>query len=329
MKTKKNYTKYIIIAFAIIFLITAILLCAELWERSNGTFSGSDADDGIIEYDGKEYVRNENIETFLVLGLDRYEGATSSDSHESGVQADFLMLFVFDNENKKCTALHINRDTMTKVNKLAVGGTSVVDTYTSQIALAYNYVNDDNDKIRCGNTKASVEHLLSGAKVNHYLAVTMDAVPAINDLVGGVELVVRDDFTGIDPTLIKGESVKLTGAQALTYVRSRYGLEDASNSTRMLRQQQYVNALYDKALSCMEADESFVIKMVEKTDDYVVYDSSNQKMQTFAEKFKNYEFLGIREIAGESKAGEEFVEFYPDEKALKELTVSLVYKEKK
>ena len=40
---------------------------------------------------------------------------------------------------------------MTKVNKLSVGGTTVVETYTKQIALAYNLVEDDNDKIRCRN----------------------------------------------------------------------------------------------------------------------------------------------------------------------------------
>ena len=42
----------------------------------------------------------------------------------------------------------------------------------------------------------------------------------------------------------------LQGEQALRYVRTRYGLEDSTNSTRMARQQQYINALYAKALSC-------------------------------------------------------------------------------
>mgnify|MGYP000585160404 FL=1 len=68
----------------------------------------------------------------------------------------------------------------------------------------------------------------------------MDAVPILNDLLGGVEVTVLDDFSGIDDTLIKGETVTLHGDHALTYVRERYGLEDSSNSTRMVRQRQYM-----------------------------------------------------------------------------------------
>ena len=325
MKIKKKHLKYVAVILMIVFLTAAGLLLLKLWERGRDRFAASDAQDGVVTYKGREYVRKENIETFLVLGLDKYAGASVSDSHGTGVQADFLMLFVFDNENKQCTALQINRDTMTSVNQLSIGGTAVVATYTRQIALAYNYVEDDNDKIRCGNTKDSVQSLLHGATVNHYLALTMDFVPAMNDLVGGVEVTVLDDFSGIDDTLVKGEKVTLMGEQALRYVRTRYGLEDSSNSTRMVRQQQFITALYDKAMSRMQADDAFLLDMVTTMDKYLVYDSSDQKMQQFAEKFGSYEFCGIRQIEGESVKGAEFMEFYPDEDSVWEIVTDLFY----
>lgn len=328
MKNKNNYIKYIAVALVVVFLIAAVFLLLEVWERNQGQFSDTSTEDGVVRYKGKDYVLKDNVETFLVLGLDKYKGANSADSHESGVQADFLMLFVFNNDTKQCTAVHINRDTMTRVNKLSVGGTSVVESYTKQIALAYNYVNDDNDKIRCGNTKASVEFLFRDIDVNHYMAMTMDAVPAMNDLVGGVEVTVLDDFTGIDDSLIKGEKATLTGEQALRYVRTRYGLEDSTNSTRMARQQQYINAFCDKVNSRIKADDEFLVKFADTMDDYVVYDSSNHKMQKFAEKFDDYEFLGIREIEGESKLGDEFIEFYPNGDSILEIVIDLFYIEK-
>lgn len=328
MNSKNNYVKYIAIALVIVFLVSAAFLLLELWEKKRGKFSSPDAENGILIHNGVEYVKKEGIETFLVLGLDRYEDADSAESHESGVQADFLMLLVFDNEKKQSTAIQINRDTMTKVNKLSVGGTTVVDTYTKQIALAYNYVNDDNDKIRCRNTKDSVEYLLKGVKVDHYLSLTMDAVPAVCDFVGGVEVTVLDDFTGIDDTLIKGEKIVLNGEQSLHYVRTRYGLEDSTNSTRMKRQQQYINALYGKVDSLMQGDDEFLIRLIDTMDDYVVYDSSDQKMLKFAEKFDDYEFLGIKEIEGESEIGEEFVEFYPNEESISDLVIDLFYTQK-
>lgn len=320
--------KYIAVALVIVFLISAALMLLEVWERNHSDFSEASIDNGVVRYDGKEYVYNDNIETFLVLGLDRYDAADSADSHESGVQTDFLMLFVFNNETKQSTAININRDTMAKVNKLSVGGTTVVESFTKQIALAYNYAGSDNDKIRCRNTKDSVEYLLDGVKVNHYLSLTMDAVAASCDLVGGVELTVLDDFTGIDDTLIKGEKVTLNGEQAFRYIRTRYGLEDSSNSTRMARQKQYIDAFYAKVRSCIDADDAFLVKLVETMDDYVAYDSSDQRMLKIAQKFEDYEFLGIRELEGETKLGEEFAEFYPDESALEQLVIDLFYEQK-
>lgn len=327
MKTKNNYSKYVAIVLVVILVITAALLFVEVWEKKQGRYSGSILEDDILEYEDKEYVLKDNIETFLVLGLDKFDGAISADSHESGIQSDFLMLFVLNNETKQCEALHINRDTMTNVNRLGIDGTKI-DSFTKQIALAYNYVADGNDKVRCGNVKDSVEMLLQGVDINHYLSLTMDAVPAMNDLVGGVEVTVIDDFTGIDDTLIKGEKVTLMGEQALRYVRTRYGLDDSTNNTRMKRQQQYINALYDKTISFIKSDEEFVAELVKTMDDYVVYDSSDFKMQKFAEKFDDYEFLGIRKLEGETKMGEEFIEFYPDEDSIWETVIDLFYTQK-
>ena len=320
---KRNYTKYILIALTIIFVIAAVLFVLEF--KDNDSFSPQDTvDNSVITYNGEEYVLKENVETFLVFGNDKFQGSESSDSHESGVQADFLMLFVFDNDEQKFTALHINRDTMVNVNRLAIGGMKV-DSFTKQIALSYNYVEDDNEKVKCGNVKASVESFLKGIRIDHYLSLTMDSVVVMNDLLGGVEVTVLDDFSGIDNTLVKGETVTLTGEQALKYVRARYGLENSDNIARMARQRQYVDALYKKAISRLESDTEFSVRFVDEMDEYLVYDSSDTQMQEYADKFKKYEFMGIKEIEGESKKGEEFLEFYADEDSVLKNVTDLFY----
>lgn len=320
---KRNYTKYILIALTIIFVVAAVLFVLEF--KDNDSFSPQDTvDNSVITYNGEEYVLKENVETFLVFGNDKFQGSESSDSHESGVQADFLMLFVFDNDEQKFTALHINRDTMVNVNRLAIGGMKV-DSFTKQIALSYNYVEDDNEKVKCGNVKASVESFLNGIRIDHYLSLTMDSVVVMNDLLGGVEVTVLDDFSGIDNTLVKGETVTLTGEQALKYVRARYGLENSDNIARMARQRQYVDALYKKAISRLESDAEFSVRFVDEMDEYLVYDSSDTQMQEYADKFKKYEFMGIKEIEGESKKGEEFLEFYADEDSVLKNVTDLFY----
>ena len=325
MNTRNSYLKYVAILLGIIFLIAAAFLFWTLWENRQDDLQDPGYVEDVITYQGREYVRKDQIETFLIMGLDRYENSAVSDSHGTGVQADFLLLLVFDHETRQSTALQINRDSMTKVNKLSIGGTAVVDSYTAQIALAYNYVNDDNEKIRCRNTIDSVEYLLKGIDVDHYFALTMDAVAASCDAVGGVEVTVLDDFAGIDDTLVKGETVRLDGQQALRYVRTRYGLEDSTNSTRMTRQQQYLDALYDSINSRISADDGFIVELVDALDDYVVYDSSDHRMQQLIEQFNEYEYLGIRQLEGQTKLGEEFMEFYPDEASVRETVIQLCY----
>lgn len=323
--TKKDYLKYVSIALVVVFVIAAVFLFIEIWDKKYGSFNEAETEDTVVTYEGKEYEYKDEIETFLVLGLDKQEG---TDSNENGVYADFLMLFVFNNDTKQCSAIQINRDTVTRVNQLSVGGTSVVASYDKQIALAYNYVNDDNDKIRCRNTKDSVEYLLKDIKIDHYMSLTMESVPASCEIVGGVEVEVLDDFTGIDDSLIKGEKVTLTGEQALRYVRTRYGLEDSTNSTRMKRQQQYIEALYNKVNSCIEEDEEFLIKFIDHMDEHIVYDSSDNKMLKFAEKFEDYEFVGVRELEGELKIVDNLYEFHPNEDSIWETVIDLFYTEK-
>ena len=96
----------------------------------------------------------------------------------------------------------------------------------------------------------------------------------------------------------------------------------------MERQQQYINAWYDKAISLIHSDDSCIVSLVDAVDDYVVYDSSDQKLQKLIEKFNDYEFMGIRQLEGETKLGEEFMEFYADEAATRKLVIDLFYRPK-
>lgn len=327
-KTQRNNRTFrvIIICLIFVFLLSSVLLGISIWEKQQGKYLPDDEFETSVEYNGVEYDKNENIETFLVMGLDKFDNTESSDSYNNNYQADFLMLFVFDNAEKKYSAVHINRDTMAEINVLGVAGQKV-DTVTKQIALAHSYGN--GKEVSCRNTADAVSNLLLGMQVNHYISLTMDAVPTVNDLVGGVEVTVLDDFSGVDDTLIKGQKVTLTGEQALHYVRTRYGLEDSSNSTRMQRQRQYINSLQTKLLQRIEADEQFVVDASLKLSDHIVSDRSITQLQELARKFSAYTFEGIKTIDGENSLGEKFVEFYPDEASVESTVIDLFYVPKK
>jgi len=321
---KERNLKIAAIALSLVFLVSAILLVVNIWE-SRETNHDNDSPSEDIEFNGVKYQLKDGLETILVLGLDKYE-SNDAESYNNDKQADFLMLFVVDHENENCTVLHINRDTMAEMDILGVAGDSV-GTVVQQIALAHTY--GDGKEQSCHNVADAVSRLLMNVEIDHTASVTMDAVAVYNDFIGGVEIdEVLDDFSGIDDTLVKGEPVILRGEHALNYVRTRYGLDDSTNMNRMIRQRQYIEALYKKTLECIESDDSFVTNAALKLSNYVVSDYTGTGLQDLAKKIMHYDFVEISELEGETIAGDKYIEFYADENSIQETVIKMFYEEK-
>ena len=310
--------------FLFIFLLSTVLLIVNLWENRNSAYfpEGTAGPQSVMQYNGTEYELKEGIRTLLVLGLDKFDEVEAIEGYTNNKQADFVMLLVIDDNEKTVTALHINRDTMADIPVLGIAGEKI-GMVNKQLALAHTYGN--GREVSCRNTADAVSSMLYNITVNHYVSVTMDSVPVYNDLVGGVEVTVLDDFAGIDDELVKGETVTLKGEKALTYIRSRKGLDDSSNSTRMVRQRQYLDALYDKSVECKNSDENFVLTAVLKMADYMVSDCSSNQLTELAQTIIDYEFTEIRTIEGDNVVGEKHMEFFPDVDSLKKNVVELFY----
>lgn len=317
---KFSLRKSLLWIFLFILIASATLFAISWWENHQEYTGGPDT--SVIEVNGEKYERNANIETVLLMGLDKFSEAVDNSSYSNDQQADFLMLYVLDNEAKTCKALHLNRDTMVEMNILGVAGMEI-GTVKQQLALAHTYGNGQN--VSCRNTAGAVSNLLMGASIDHYVSVTMDAVSIFNDMVGGVELEVLSDFTGVDDSLKKGETVLLDGEHALNYVRGRHGVADGTNADRMIRQRQYLDALYKTALKRADSDEAFIFNAVQQLSEYIVSDCYVQDIKDLFDRISNYEFLGFYNIEGKSVMGERLVEFYPDEEAVKKLAVELFY----
>lgn len=315
--------RYAAIIFAAILVVSAALFLINLWENRQSLFPEQNS--GIantnLEYKGSEYELKDDVESVLVLGLDKFEGA-DADSYNNDKQADFLMLLVVDHKNESCTALHINRDTIAEMSILGVAGDKV-GSIEKQIALAHTYGN--GKEVSCRNTAEAVSALLMNVPIDHYVSVTMDAVAVYNDYIGGVELTVLDDFTGVDDTLVKGETVTLLGEHALNYVRTRYGLADSTNERRMVRQRQYLQALYSKSLARMNSDDEFIVDVGALLANYIVSDYSGNGLQHLAEQIAGYHFVEICELEGRNVRGEEHMEFYPYDSSVEETVVKLFY----
>lgn len=327
--TKKNTTKRIyvllIIFLVVVFVVSGVLLLNR-WESGHGLFPAynEDSDNKNITVDGVDYTINPDIQTILLLGLDKFTVSSDDTGYKNDRQADFAMLFVLDNTNKTYSAVHLNRDTMVDINVLGVAGNKI-DTINGQLALAHTYGN--GKEVSCRNTADAVSTLFNGIDIQHYMSVTMDAVPVITDLVGGVEVEITDDFTGVEDDFVMGETVILTGENVLSFVRTRQGLEDSTNTTRMQRQKTYLSSLFEVFTSKVKEDDTFALKASTELSDYMVSNYTVNQLENLIVNLSDYEFTQIYDVDGESTVGDKFMEFNADKESLQNLTLSLFYKQ--
>jgi hypothetical protein len=93
----------------------------------------------------------------------------------------------------------------------------------------------------------------------------------------------------------------------------------------MERQRQYLKALRSAILTKMEKNDSFLMEALDEVSPYMVSDCTVNQLSQLYNNLESYTDSGIQTVKGEAKVGEEFMEFYPDEAALKQLVVELFY----
>ena len=330
-KRKKNTGRTLLIAVILIAVIGGGLFVVSYWEKLEQTreaeaisaYETGTAQPLQVYYQGRWYRLRDGLETCLVLGIDKFsdymdnfgEGDLLND-----LQSDVLLLLIEDKQASTWTALQLNRDTMCEIRRLGFSGEKT-GTRFQQLALSHTYGSGGKDS--CRNSVKAVSRLLYDVPIDHYYAVTMDAIPVLNDLVGGVTVHVNDDLTAVDPVLIKDTDVTLHGDQALHFVRARMTVADGTNLSRMNRQRVFLDALYPQMKSCLQNDSRFALRMANGLAKYSVSDLIPEELAKYAERLKDEEFKGIQTTSGEAIEGEKYIEFYLNETALKESVLRL------
>ena len=274
-----------------------------------------------VTWNGKTYRQCPGLETYLVMGVDTSGAGLGVNSYAGGGQADVQMVVVLDNINQTWQMLQLNRDSIVQVPVRGVHG-DIVAYDNEQLALAYYY--GDGREQSCENTVLTVSTLLNGQTIDGYVAVNMDAVWIITDMVGGVTLTVTSDFSAIDPTLVEGETVTLYGDKALTYVRSRYNIDDETNLARMARQRQYLVALEEKL---RQQDGEFVASAYQELSDDMVTDIVSGTAVDIADRLQEYTELPLLTIDGENVVEGEHWAYHLDEDSLQQTILQLFYQE--
>ncbi|MEU8496299.1 LCP family protein [Streptomyces lavendulae] len=183
---------------------------------------------------------------FLLVGTDGREKITPEEKREYRLGGapchctDTVMLVHLSADRERASVISLPRDSYAEVpahQDLVTGKAHKAHPVKLNAAYAEGGPN---------LTVRTVENM-TRVKIDHYLEVDFTSFMKTVDAMGGVEIctakAMHDTYTGLD--LLPGTH-RLTGGQALQYVRSRH-VDGASDLGRMQRQQRFIAALIKQA----------------------------------------------------------------------------------
>ncbi len=282
--------------------------------------------EGDIRYQGKIYRYNEDILTFLFMGIDHEGEVEEAENGIDGGQSDAIFLLVLDTRAKAISLIGINRDTMTDIDVYTKSG-SYLGTATGQLCLQHGY--GDGMHVSCERSAAAVSRLFYGLPIHGYCAINMEGIPLLNDAVGGVEVTAPEAVKTRHLDLEEGEKKLLKGQEAYEYLRARDVKSFGSAGRRAERQGQYLRRYAAAAQAAMKEDITLPVTLYSTLSKYMVTDVAVDEVSYLATQAAGctLEDEHIYSLQGETKMGEEFEEFYVDEKALYELILKVFYEE--
>ena len=295
--------------------------------ENDGSYAWKEGD---IKYNDHIYRYNEEILTFLILGIDSQDKVNKGKvtDYKDGGQSDAIFLTVLNPKNNSVKLIAVNRNTITDVDIYNSDGT-FAGTMPLQITLQHGY--GDGRELSCERSVNAVSKLFKNIPIHGYISINMGAIPEINDAVGGVPVTVMENSKWYSENLEKnvGKTVVLHGIDAYEYLQNR-NVEDFDSATnRLNRQKQYLKSFVDVAKAKTKEDIKFPLTLYEKVKDYVVTDISISEISYLASEALKYEFNteSIYSLSGETKEVNGFEEFYLDQNALYELIINMFYEQ--
>lgn len=213
-----------------------------------------------IVYDGQTYRYNRDITSLLFMGVDK-RSIDGENEEGTGGQSDVIVLIAINIKSHKLSLVAIPRDTMAEVARYTPNGT-YNGMSTMQICLAYAYGNGKDTS--CDNTVSSVSKLFYNLPIKTYYALDLDGIAAMNDAVGGVDVVSPEsigEFT-------QGETYHLEGKEAENFVRERDKSNIQSSLDRLERQKVYAKSFLSTLQSSLKRNPTSAVTLFNESSPY-------------------------------------------------------------
>ncbi|WP_327679272.1 LCP family protein [Kitasatospora sp. NBC_00458] len=194
----------------------------------------------------------------LLIGSDSRSGRNSDlgGGNEGGARSDTTILLHVHADHRHAVGVSIPRDALVTIPRCRLpNGKWTREQPGQMFNSAFSVGNAESGNPAC--TQNTVEKL-TGIRVDHTIEVNFQGFAAMTGAVGGVDVCLPNDIHegNINPGLgRKGRVVlpkgrqRVSGQQALDYVRLRHGIGDDSDIGRMKRQQAFLASLLAKIKS--------------------------------------------------------------------------------
>ncbi len=291
------------------------------YETSGDNYGFEDETDyRTIEEEGTELTYNPAIKNYLFLGVDKTIDTTQKGQVGAGGRSDCMILLVADSENRTIQRVSISRDTMVDVAMYYQDG-DYAGTDKMQITMQYSFGTGTTRS--CYLTKKAVSKLLCGVPINGCIAMNIDGIGEVTELVGGVEITMPKDYTAIHADFEAGKTLNLSGDIAEKYVRYRDIETSGSNNDRMERQMHFLNESASQIRDKILADDKLLDTILNESSAYLYTDLYAEEMKELA----GYKLLpDTIYLPGTDVAGEYHDEFYADEAKIYEIVKKVFYK---
>jgi anionic cell wall polymer biosynthesis LytR-Cps2A-Psr (LCP) family protein len=251
-----------------------------------------------------------NLTTLLFIGVGHHAQTVEQNAALNDGHADYLLVLVIDEDQKTITPIQINRETVTDA------------TQNQPIHLVYTQ--GDGGEQSCQQTLDAVSQMLLGVEIPYYLAIDFNAAVPINDALGGITVLLSDDFTSLDATMVLGATLKLQGQQPAYYLDTGIGTDE----TLMARQQAFWEGCYRKLVEQAGTDGGAnIVETVYNTlQPYLTTNLSRGKILNMVLNTRRYQTQSTIHLTGTYSADAQgALTFHADPDALTQLVEQVFY----
>ncbi|MDJ1131020.1 LCP family protein [Streptomyces iconiensis] len=219
----------------------------------------------------------------LVVGSDSREGANAK--YGKGLetmQSDTLMVMHLSADRKWAGVLSLPRDSYVPIPACDKGDGTTSEPHSFKINESFAIGGTTGDVTGAAACTIKTVEQNTGLRIDHFMSVDFQGFKGMVNALGGIEVCPKEPIDDKKAHLkLDAGCQTIRDEKALGYVRARYGVGDGSDTGRIGRQQEFMQALADKARQ----------KLTSPKDLYGFLDSATKSLTT------DEEIAGIKPLA--------------------------------